>query len=203
MEPTGHYWKSLAYYVEEKGYQVVIVNPYHVKLSKEMRDNRNSKNDSKDSQLISHLIQEGKFGKNLLPYGDYADLRKITLLREKMVKELIRGKIRLTTLLDEYLPEYSGKFCDITGSTSLALLEKYGLNWLKMRSKKQAKINTILKMSRGQINRERALYLVEKFCSLRIKEIQLNTRSHLIPLGVKKLIQMIFHQTQISPKHTT
>ena len=70
MEPTGHYWKSIAYYLKEDGYQVVIVNPYHVKLSKEIRDNRNSKNDSIDSQLIAHLVQEGKFGKELLPHGN-------------------------------------------------------------------------------------------------------------------------------------
>lgn len=31
MEPTGHYWLNLAYFLKAKGYDVVLVNPMHVK----------------------------------------------------------------------------------------------------------------------------------------------------------------------------
>ncbi|TCT17489.1 transposase [Melghiribacillus thermohalophilus] len=31
MEPTGHYWLNLAYFLTAKGYEVVLVNPMHVK----------------------------------------------------------------------------------------------------------------------------------------------------------------------------
>jgi transposase len=31
MEPTGHYWKTLANYLMKAGYRVVGVNPYHTK----------------------------------------------------------------------------------------------------------------------------------------------------------------------------
>ncbi|MUV39384.1 hypothetical protein JNUCC1_03260 [Lentibacillus sp. JNUCC-1] len=34
VEPTGHFWKSLAYYLNAKGYDFVLVNPMHVKKAK-------------------------------------------------------------------------------------------------------------------------------------------------------------------------
>lgn len=38
MEPTGHYWKVLAKYLNNKeNIKVVIVNPYHVKKIKRIR----------------------------------------------------------------------------------------------------------------------------------------------------------------------
>ncbi|MGM8366531.1 IS110 family transposase, partial [Virgibacillus sp. W0181] len=39
MEPTGHYWLPLAYWLMEKRLEVVVVNPAHVKKSKELDDN--------------------------------------------------------------------------------------------------------------------------------------------------------------------
>ena len=36
VEPTGHYWFSLAYFLVAKGYDFVVVNPMHVKKSKEL-----------------------------------------------------------------------------------------------------------------------------------------------------------------------
>jgi transposase len=47
-EPTGHYWFTLAVYLRNSGVKLVLVNPYHVKRSKEMDDNHPSKSDRKD-----------------------------------------------------------------------------------------------------------------------------------------------------------
>jgi len=67
MEPTGHYWKALGYYLHERGFRVYLVYsfvihtlsqwiyPHHVRLSKEMRDNSQRKTDKKDSKLIAYL----------------------------------------------------------------------------------------------------------------------------------------------------
>lgn len=61
MEPTGHYWKPLARFLQEHGYTVVIVNPYHVKKSKELEDNTQTKSDRKDAGIIVQLVKEGRF----------------------------------------------------------------------------------------------------------------------------------------------
>jgi len=47
IEPTGHYWYTLANYVIKKGMNLVQVNPYHVKQAKELDDNTPSKSDRK------------------------------------------------------------------------------------------------------------------------------------------------------------
>ncbi|MDA6131364.1 transposase, partial [Escherichia coli] len=39
IEPTGHYWLNLAYFLEERGIPLVMANPMHVKRSKELDDN--------------------------------------------------------------------------------------------------------------------------------------------------------------------
>ena len=41
MEPTGHYWINLASWLMNEGITVVLVNPHHVKKSKELDDNLN------------------------------------------------------------------------------------------------------------------------------------------------------------------
>jgi len=155
FEPTGHYWKPLYGFLKGRGYHLKMVNSYHTKLHKEVIDNSRRKTDSKDSVVISDLLRIGRSFKSLEVAGVYLDLRKVTVAREKMVKELIRAKIRLITVLDEYLPEYEKCFCDIAGMTSLGLLEKYGLNGLR-ESEETPLVEDILKLSRKKIGSAKA-----------------------------------------------
>ena len=71
VEPTGHYWKPLGYYLTDRGFHLYLVNPYHVKLSKELRDNTPRKTDKKDTLIIANLVREGKFLSNRLLRGNY------------------------------------------------------------------------------------------------------------------------------------
>jgi transposase len=52
IEPTGHYWMNLANFLDHYGIPLVMVNPMHVKRSKELDDNLPTKNDKKDA-LVS------------------------------------------------------------------------------------------------------------------------------------------------------
>jgi transposase len=60
-EPTGHYWFGLAGYMKEVGIKLVLVNPFHVKRSKEFDDNNQSKTDSKDPKTIAKLVIDGRY----------------------------------------------------------------------------------------------------------------------------------------------
>ncbi|WP_025335166.1 IS110 family transposase [Paenibacillus sabinae] len=57
MEPTGHYWLSLARWLSDKGIEAVLVNPHLVKKNKENRDNPPSKSDRKDALVIADMIK--------------------------------------------------------------------------------------------------------------------------------------------------
>ena len=48
LEPTGHYWFALAAWMVANGVSVVQVNPYAVKQTKELEDNSQLKDDTKD-----------------------------------------------------------------------------------------------------------------------------------------------------------
>lgn len=39
LEPTGHYWFNLGHFLNDKDIRLVLVNPFHVKRSKELDDN--------------------------------------------------------------------------------------------------------------------------------------------------------------------
>ncbi|GAW93405.1 IS110 family transposase, partial [Calderihabitans maritimus] len=88
MEPTGHYWKPLAWFLTEQGYPVVIVNPLHVKRSKEMEDNSPGKTDRKDAGIIADLVSQGKFQHCILPKGIYAELRNLYVARQQQRRKL-------------------------------------------------------------------------------------------------------------------
>lgn len=56
-EPTGHYWMRLGYYLTSRDIDFVLVNPMHVKKSKELDDNSPTKNDTKDARVIAQLVK--------------------------------------------------------------------------------------------------------------------------------------------------
>ncbi|WP_157081675.1 IS110 family transposase, partial [Fervidicola ferrireducens] len=110
LEPSGHYWKPLTWFLKEQGYQVVLVNPYHVKKRKEEEDNSPTKNDRKDALIIAKLVKEGKFLNCLLPEGIYADLRNLSVARKQLINKLNSAKNKLISILDEYFPEFEEVF---------------------------------------------------------------------------------------------
>lgn len=127
MEPTGHYWINLASWLMNEGITVVLVNPHHVKKSKELDDNLNRKTDRKDPKVIAGLVHEGRYSMPYIPDGVYANLRNLNHLRLMNTEERTRCLNRLNRWLSIYFPEYKTVFKDICGSGSQLLLERAAL----------------------------------------------------------------------------
>lgn len=125
IEPTGHYWFPLAAYLKEQGIKVVVVNPHHVNKSKELEDNSQTKSDYKDAKVIADLIRNGKYSEPNLPTKDYADLRILMNLREKVMVSLTQVKTRINNWLDRYFPEYPQVFKDWEGKASLMTMRQF------------------------------------------------------------------------------
>lgn len=125
MEPTGHYWLPLAYWIKAKQKEVklVVVNPAHVKKSKELDDNSPTKNDVKDARVISRLIEAGRYSEPNLPEGIYADLREGMNLYNQLMKDLQVVQGRVHQWIDRFFPEYTKAFSDWEGKASLQVLE--------------------------------------------------------------------------------
>jgi transposase len=105
MEPTGHYWKTLANYLMNERFRVVCVNPYHTKKAKELDDNSPTKNDKKDALTIARLVKDGYFFKAYIPRDEYGELRNLTNTRVSVMKRQSAVKNTITAVLDEYFPE--------------------------------------------------------------------------------------------------
>jgi transposase len=124
LEPTGHYWFCLTTWMISNGISVVQVNPYAVKQTKELEDNSQLKDDSKDPKLIANLVKDGNFGMPYLPEKLYADLRRLSMFRDQLSEDRIRSINRLHREMKIHFPEYKDAFGKIDGAFSLEVLRK-------------------------------------------------------------------------------
>lgn len=127
MEPTGHYWFNLRQYCRANDMKVVLVNPHHVKKTKELDDNSPTKNDRKDPKTIAMLVISGRYSEPYFPEGIYADLREVMKAYERINNGLITAKNRILGWLDEYFPEFTDVFSDIEGKTAMKTLREFPL----------------------------------------------------------------------------
>lgn len=124
LEPTGHYWFCLAAWMIANGISVVQVNPYAVKQTKELEDNSQLKDDRKDPKLIANLVKDGNYGMPYLPEGVYAELRRLSMLRDQLTEDRIRNINRLHRELKICFPEYMDAFGKLDGAFALMVLKK-------------------------------------------------------------------------------
>ena len=124
LEPTGHYWFCLAAWMITNGISVVQVNPYAVKQTKELEDNSQLKDDRKDPKLIANLVKDGNYGMPYLPEDVYAELRRLSMLRDQLTEDRIRYVNRLHRELKIYFPEYMDAFGKLDGIFTLLVLKK-------------------------------------------------------------------------------
>jgi transposase len=123
--PTGPYWLHLAYFLTAKGYDFVLVNPMHVKKSKELDDNSPTKNDTKDARVIAQLIKDGRYSVPNLLDGIYAELREGVKIRDQLTQQLAITEGRIQNLIQRYFPEFFDVFGDWKGKAALCTLKLF------------------------------------------------------------------------------
>ena len=124
LEPTGHYWFCLVAWMIANGISVVQVNPYAVKQTKELEDNSQLKDDRKDPKLIANLVKDGNYGMPYLPEDVYAELRRLSMLRDQLTEDRIRYVNRLHREMKIYFPEYMDAFGKLDGVFTLMILKQ-------------------------------------------------------------------------------
>ena len=151
MEPSGCYWRALGWYLKlhESKPVLVGVNPYHTKQAKELDDNSQTKSDPKDALVIAHLIRDGRYFDTYLAEDEYAELRLLNAERQRLMKQLNRANNVLIAQLDEFFPEYSTVWKDVTCPTSLKLLPKYAFPSDVLSASEEQLLNDIREAARG------------------------------------------------------
>ena len=124
MEPTGPYWKALAWRLKGLGLHVVTVNSHNTKQAKSLDDNSPTKNDPKDALIIARLVKDGRYFEPYLPEDVFGELRVISNTRIALVKRMNSIKNRVICILDEYFPEFASVFkCPLKGKASVQILK--------------------------------------------------------------------------------
>lgn len=122
-EPTGHYWFCLAQFLQGRDIKLVLVNPYHVKRSKELDDNTPSKTDSKDPKTIAKLAIEGRYMEPYIPEGIYAELRTLYNMYLSVNKEISSKRNRVARWLKIYFPEYDKVYGNAGCKSGILILQ--------------------------------------------------------------------------------
>jgi len=125
MEATGLLFENLYLYLKDKGYNVILLNPYQTSKFREMDTMKKVKNDNIDAIMIASLIKSGRYSKAYVSEEVYASLRALHRHRASLKEELKKHKRQLSSLLSVVFPEMEQIIKDPFSVTGMALLEKY------------------------------------------------------------------------------
>lgn len=104
-----------------------MVNPCHVKRSKELDDNIQIKNDSKDPKVIAKLVIEGRYSFPYTPEEVFGEIRGADKIKDSITEQLSSIKNKIHRWLDIYFPEYNQVYADIESKSGLLILKEYAL----------------------------------------------------------------------------
>ena len=122
IETGGHYWRNIAYFLEERGIPYRFINQFTLKRRREGKDLNRRKNDYRDSEVAAQLLCTGEFTESRIPKGVYAELRAAHNGYRRLVKERTRMTNLVKGLLDGVFPEFTYVFKNPCGLTALSVL---------------------------------------------------------------------------------
>jgi len=163
IEPSGHYWLTLAHFLRKNGYEFFTVHPFAQKRMRDIEDNSPLKSDKKDAYIIADLLMQGKCIRGVIPEGIYAELSKLMVFRRKLVKEMVGLKNYITSAVELVFPEIFLVFKSLWTKTAIYFLK----NYLPLERVKKIGFETLYfelrRVSRGKIG---VVEVVQKLKSL-------------------------------------
>lgn len=125
MEPTGHYWRKLAYFAKDKGYEVRFVRTTALKHHRELDESSSAKSDKRDALTIANITREGKYIDTVIEDGVVRQLRTLSKVRERLFRYSVGAKNALHAALDDYFPELHEIFWSMNSRSLWAILDRY------------------------------------------------------------------------------
>lgn len=161
FESTGPYAEPLMHYLMKRRVKLVQVNPMHTKRRKELQGNSPNKTDQKDPKVIADIIELGHALTVIIPEGSAAELRRLTQARERAMERRTALFNQLQDLVFILFPEYLVVMNDIKTVSSQYLLKHYPTPQDIINQGLDALTDTMRRISRGRLSKERAKLLYE------------------------------------------
>jgi transposase len=117
MEATSDYWKPFYFMLEDCPFEIMLVNPRHVK------NLPGRKTDVSDATWLAQLGAHGLVRGSFVPPEPIRELRDLTRTRTTLVRERAREYQRLEKLLEDAGIKLSSVASDISGVSGRAMLE--------------------------------------------------------------------------------
>lgn len=124
MEPTGHYWRKLAYFAKEQGYEVRFIRTTALKHHRELDESASAKSDQRDALTITNITREGKYIDTVIEDGLLRQLRTFVKARERLLRYSVSAKNSLHAALDDYFPELHELFSSMGTRSLWVILER-------------------------------------------------------------------------------
>ena len=109
MEATGVYWIPLFQILEDRGFEVCLVNARHVK-NMPMR-----KSDVQDCQWLQYLHSVGLLNASFRPPAEICAVRSLMRHRESLIRAACQHLLRVRKALDQMNVQLHHAVTDITG----------------------------------------------------------------------------------------
>jgi transposase len=118
MESTGVYWIPIFELLEERGFEVLLVNAAHA------RNVPGRKSDVLDCQWLQELHTFGLLRASFRPGPRITELRAYTRHRQTLVEEAARHIQRMQKSLDQMNVQIHHVIADITGKSGMAIVRQ-------------------------------------------------------------------------------
>jgi len=124
LEATGHYHLTLGEFLAERGYGVVLINPYQAAQFRRSQGGK-AKTDRIDARALARFVAVSNPAATPQPDATLAGLRELTRFRAELVGDRTVAINRLHGALDLAFPELPTLLGRLNTGTTLALLAAY------------------------------------------------------------------------------
>jgi transposase len=116
MEATGSYWKPVWYVLEDRGFELKLVNARHVKIVP------GRKSDVLDAEWLAELLEHGLLRGSFVPPPAIRELRDLTRYRKRLVQEHTAECQRIQKTLEDAGIKLDSVASDVLGVSGRAML---------------------------------------------------------------------------------
>jgi transposase len=117
MEATGPYWKPVWYVLEERAFQLRLVNAHHVKILP------GRKSDVLDAEWLAELLEHGLLRASFVPPPAIRELRDLTRYRKRLIQGHTAEQQRIQKTLEDAGIKLDSVASDVLGASGRAMLE--------------------------------------------------------------------------------
>jgi transposase len=117
MEATGSYWKPVWYVLEERGFELKLVNARHVKILP------GRKTDVADAEWLAELLEHGLLRGSFVPPVAIRELRDLTRYRKRMIQAHTSECQRIQKTLEDAGIKLDSVASDVLGVSGRLMLQ--------------------------------------------------------------------------------